>query len=107
MSLIDKVFNHFHEEQPSSDDLGLYVIYDRVAEKSGPVFQSVNDQVAYRSYVRLIQESPHLNKDEYVLFRIGTFNERTMTIDAIIPKQQVFFKPLNTHKSVSQLMEEK
>ena len=34
----------------------LYSIYDKVAEDYGPVYEAVNDAVAVRAYVRLMQQ---------------------------------------------------
>lgn len=47
----------------------LYVIYDRIADDSGPVFQAKNDEVACRQVVRTLAST--WNPQDYQLLRIG------------------------------------
>ena len=103
MDLLRKVFGSGEE---SRNKMGLYVVYDRVAEQAGPVFQAVNDQVAFRSYVQLMHGQSHLNKDEFVLYKIASYDDKTMDVEQIVPKKRVFFVPLKDHKGVDQLNSE-
>lgn len=67
----------------------LYVIRDRVAEDSGPIFQAVNDGVAIRSYRAFMAQSP-VEKDEYMLLCVGTFDSSITKLNAFdIPIQVV------------------
>ena len=38
--------------------MNLYVIYDRVAQESGPVFEAKNDGIAVRQMRNLLSENP-------------------------------------------------
>lgn len=50
------------EETP----LGLYVIFDKLAELHGPIFEAVNDAVAVRNYEKI-----GLDPKEFILKSIG------------------------------------
>lgn len=55
----------------------VYMIFDRLAEEAGPVFEQKNDAVALRAYRKMLKsqgESP----DEYQLLWIGTIDHRTV-----------------------------
>jgi len=60
--------------------MGLYTVYDRVAEEAGPCFLAINDGVAVRSYRQLIQSSGVVAEDEYVLYRIGSYDSKRMDV---------------------------
>ena len=49
----------------------LYSIYDKVAEDYGPVYEAVNDAVAVRAYVRLMQQQGAVNMGDYDLVCVG------------------------------------
>lgn len=50
----------------------LYVIYDKVAERYGPIFEAVNDKVAVRKFCQVSKQwSPDVIGD-YVLYVIGS-----------------------------------
>ena len=59
---------------------GLYAIYDRVAEEAGPCFIAVNDGVAVRYYRQLIEKNGVVSQDEYVLYRLGSYDSKTMEV---------------------------
>lgn len=67
----------------------LYVIYDRVAEESGPVFEAVNDGIANRRYKALISEQSHewFDENDYILFQVGTIDKTTNVVTAIEPNE--------------------
>lgn len=50
----------------------LYTIYDKTAERSGPLFQAVNDGVAIRNTVLILKDT--LFPEDYVLYRIGIYD---------------------------------
>lgn len=54
----------------------LYVIYDKLAAESGPVFEAKNDQVALRQFKKAIE--PASNKNEYQLYRIGAYDNEKL-----------------------------
>lgn len=58
----------------------LYVIYDRVAEESGPIFEAVNDGVALRNFRGLISRTEGVSPEEYKLFLVGTYDSKTMLL---------------------------
>ena len=64
--------------------INLYCIYDRLAEKAGPLFHADNDAVAIRGYNRLVEKGD-IDTDDYQLCRIGEYNEATMEIQPCLP----------------------
>lgn len=67
----------------------LYVIYDRVAEESGPIFEAVNDGIANRRYKALIAEQTHewFDETDFVLFHIGEVDKTTNHINPYPPRE--------------------
>lgn len=59
--------------------VGLYSIYDKVAQESGPVFQAKNDDVAIRATCNLLADVHAI--DDYILYRVGTFDTDNHMID--------------------------
>lgn len=68
----------------------LYIIYDRVAEEAGPVFNAVNDAVAGRSYRNLVKDMDPEAKLEYRLYRIATFETKTMSLTCEVNPVEIF-----------------
>lgn len=62
--------------------MGLYVIFDRVAEDSGPIFEAINDGVAHRNYRQFMLKVSPVDQDAYVLYRVGVVNHGSMLVDA-------------------------
>nr|QJB21705.1 MAG: nonstructural protein [Microvirus sp.] len=58
----------------------LYSIRDRAASQFGPVFQAVNDAVAARAMVRLMEKIPSYDRDAFQLVRLGSFDDETGNI---------------------------
>ena len=56
---------------------GLYVVLDKVGEKFSPPFVSVNDASAKRSHKYSMQKVPEDDRDSYILYNIGTYNDDT------------------------------
>lgn len=65
----------------------LYCLYDRVAEEAGPLFHAVNDGVALRQTVQTLKPLPPTIREEYSLFRVGSYDARTMKIDVCVPQE--------------------
>lgn len=61
----------------------LYVVYDKVAEESGPPFTAKNDAVAIRAAVSLLVNSDVLYIDDYELYRIAEIDNKTLQIELI------------------------
>lgn len=67
----------------------LYVVYDRVAEESGPVFEAKNDGVALRRFSMLMQEnsSKGLIPEDFRLLKVGEIDHSTsLVIPTDIPE---------------------
>lgn len=56
-------------------DQKLYVIYDKLAEESGPIFTAKNDMVALRQYSHLIKDVE--NQNDYSLECVGVYDPRS------------------------------
>lgn len=71
------------------DDAYLYTIYDRVAEEGFPPFVARTDGVAIRQFMASMakMENPAFNPDEFIMYRVGKWNSRSMWIDAMEPQQ--------------------
>lgn len=68
-------------------DCKIYVIYDKVAEEYGPLFEAVNDKVAARSYAKVIQGS---KPEEYQLVCVGSrFDVHLDAKDDLEPSEAV------------------
>lgn len=79
----------------------LYVIYDKVAEKSGPIFHGDNDAVAIRGYNRLVNNG-EIEPEDYQLMCVGVYDEKTMDIQTCIPHViEVGICPAPKSKAVS------
>lgn len=68
---------------------GLYAIYDRVAEEAGPCYLAINDGVAVRAYRQLMSGSNVVAQDEYVLYKVGFYNVKTMEVESMEPVRVV------------------
>lgn len=61
----------------------LYVIFDSVAEESGPIFQAKNDAVALRQFGNLQKKEGF--SDEFSLWCFGSFDHETMELVSFDP----------------------
>ena len=66
---------------------GLYTIYDKVAQETGPIFEAKNDAVASRSARNLLSKS--LSADDYKLLRVGFTDKSTGVITIEIPPVEI------------------
>jgi hypothetical protein len=73
----------------------LYVIYDRVAEESGPIFEAKNDLVADRNFKKLLSEHKTELSNDFKLLRIGTFDHETNGVQGELIPVEVEFLILN------------
>lgn len=67
----------------------LYVVYDRVAQESGPIFTAVNDGVALRNVRGLLKDVVPYDRPSYRLMYLGEYDTSTMTIDSEVPREIV------------------
>lgn len=51
----------------------IYSIKDVVADEHGPIFQAVNDQVAFRSSIQVLQGA--YDPRDFVLVKLGGFSD--------------------------------
>ena len=65
--------------------MNLYVVYDKIAKESGAVHENKNDAVALRNYEIFISEQKNIKRDEFAIYRVGTFDHVTMAITAEEP----------------------
>lgn len=59
----------------------LYVIYDRVAEESSPIFEAINDGVAVRSCRAMPQFTKPELRGEFQLLHVGLVHREPLKID--------------------------
>ena len=48
--------------------------------KTGPCFLAVNDGVAVRNFRALLRNSQVVAEDEYMLYKLGTYDSKTMKV---------------------------
>lgn len=65
----------------------LYVIFDRVAQESGPVFEAKNDGVARRQYEQASANQPYAH--EMMLLRIGEVDHELNKVTPVFPAVEV------------------
>lgn len=65
---------------------GVYVIYDKVAEESGPMFEAVNNGVALRQACNVLKPLPPSLIYDYQLVKIGEYDTKEMQIYVIPPE---------------------
>lgn len=64
-----------------SNVVGLYLIHDEVAQECGPVFEAVNDAVAWRNYDYAMRETPEHVRQDYSLYLVGHLDRDTKKIE--------------------------
>ena len=55
----------------------LYSIQDKTANRFGPLFEAINDDVAARLYIQQINKVNEQFRDEYALYKVGEYNTLT------------------------------
>lgn len=63
--------------------LGVYVIYDKAAGESGPMFQAISDAIALRSTEQALKNVPPHLLPEYQLIRIADYDPKTLEVFAL------------------------
>lgn len=58
--------------------MGIYALYDRVAEECGPVWTAKNDAVAIRNAMISLKE---VRADEHLLYYLGSFDNEAISIE--------------------------
>jgi hypothetical protein len=58
----------------------LYVVYDRLAEESGPPWTAPTDAAAARAFARGYFDAKAGNPDEYWLFFVGELEQHDMVL---------------------------
>lgn len=66
--------------------MNLYTIKDTLANRCGPVFQSVNHKTAMRATRQMLEKVDPIDFPEFQLLFIGTFNEESGVIVSIQPE---------------------
>ena len=82
----------------------LYSVYDKGAGLFGPVFEAVNDVVANRSYQMSLKKVDDHFKGEYVLYRIGQFDNKNGLIDAENTPQLVYTPDLVINQNIDKVV---
>lgn len=61
--------------------VNLYVVYDRIAEESGPVYEAKNDGVAVRKYLQMLEKSA-VRLSDYQLLCVGSIDHESNKLTA-------------------------
>lgn len=60
----------------------VYVIYDKLAQQAGNIFEAINDAVAQRSFLGMCNQ-PNVDRNEYQLIHLGEFNKDTLKFTVV------------------------
>jgi len=66
----------------------IYVMYDRVAQESGPVWEAKNDGVAVRGFNQMLEKS-RVPPEEYRLLRVASMDKETNEVTPVSPAVEV------------------
>lgn len=69
--------------------MNLYVVFDKTAEYSMPIWESRNDGTALRTYQKSLIENKDVPEDEMVLMCVGSIDHETNKIIGLDPARQV------------------
>lgn len=58
----------------------LYVIFDRVAEESTPIFTAKNDGIAVRMTEDMLRGRGMFVSDDFMLFQVGSYDSEKMIL---------------------------
>jgi hypothetical protein len=61
----------------------VYCIRDNVAEESGPLFHAPNDGVAWRNFVKALENA--VTPDDYSLYLVGLYDPANMALSSHVP----------------------
>lgn len=70
--------------------VNVYVIYDKVAEESGPMFQAPNDGIALRMTCNTLLPLPQTLEDDYRLLQIAEYDTKNCQISLMSPREVDF-----------------
>ena len=62
--------------------MNLYVIYDRLACESGPVFEAKNDSLASRAAMQMLRDQ---NINEFKMLKIGWIDHEINIVNPVNP----------------------
>jgi hypothetical protein len=65
--------------------LQLYSIYDTIADVFNKPFTAHNDADAIRAFTQSFEQGNQANKNDYVLYHLGEYNDANGEIEAITP----------------------
>lgn len=72
--------------------VGIYAVYDRVAEECGPVFSARNDGVAMRAYRQMMHDN-RATVGEYKLVRLASYDTISMLVSPEVVPVEVTLPP--------------
>ncbi len=80
----------------------LYVVYDKVAKESGPIWQSKNDDVAYRQFVSQLNELKTAPPEDFELRCVGSYDSercetQTLLFEIRVDGPVEVFAPTSVH----------
>ena len=67
----------------------MYVVFDKVAEESGPIFEAKNDAIALRKFNTMLQSEKVYDQGDYDLFYMGTVDHEKNIVYGIIDPKKV------------------
>lgn len=70
------------ENDHNETKMGIYCIFDTLAQLHGPSFEAINDAVAVRQYERM--DLPPQDREEFILKRIGQKIGDKIKIDYLV-----------------------
>lgn len=68
----------------------LYVVYDKVAEESSPLFATKNDGLAERMALQMLESRGMYVSEDYQLFHVGYYDNESMKVSEIQPREILF-----------------
>jgi hypothetical protein len=65
--------------------LELYAIYDTIADVFNKPFTAHNDADAIRAFTQSFEQGNQANKNDYVLYSLGSYNDGSGEISPVVP----------------------
>lgn len=81
--------------------MNMYVVHDKVAEESGPVFEAKNDGVAFRQFQQLALNTNGANPDDFTLLCIGSVDHEKNSV-GVLPIAKEVIANLGMEDSVDE-----
>lgn len=63
--------------------VGLYTVFDRVANEAGPIFAAKNDAVAVRAARNLMDQDSIVREEEYQLYKVGNYYPEEVRVEGM------------------------